>query len=158
MMNKRQTTINFYTNILALIANVFVGIYYTPYLVNSLGLAAYGILPIALIINQYISVATQTLTHAFTRFYSVSIQKTDYDEASKDISTSFAVVFLISLLILPIAIWIIDDVDELFQIPYGLESSARLLIGYSILSFILSLFSSLLNVTLYAINRLDLMN
>ena len=158
MMNKRQTTINFYTNILALIANVFVGIYYTPYLVNSLGLAAYGILPIALIINQYISVATQTLTHAFTRFYSVSIQKTDYDEASKDISTSFAVVFLISLLILPIAIWVIDDVDELFQIPYGLESSARLLIGYSILSFILSLFSSLLNVTLYAINRLDLMN
>lgn len=85
---KKQTKMNFYTNILALIANLLVGIYYTPYLVNSLGLAAYGILPLALIINQYISVATQTLTHAYTRFYSVALQKGDHEEASKDISTS----------------------------------------------------------------------
>ena len=110
-MDERRTKVNFYTNVLALIANVFVGIYYTPYLVNNLGLAAYGILPLALIINQYISVATQTLTHAYTRFYSVALQKGDYDEASKDISTSFIVVLLISFCIIPFAIWIVHDVD-----------------------------------------------
>lgn len=157
-MDERRTKVNFYTNVLALIANVFVGIYYTPYLVNNLGLAAYGILPLALIINQYISVATQTLTHAYTRFYSVALQKGDYDEASKDISTSFIVVLLISFCIIPFAIWIVHDVDSLFQIPDGLEASARILFTYTILSFICSLFSSLFNVTLYAINRLDLMN
>lgn len=157
-MSEQRTRVNFYTNILALIANIVVGIYYTPYLVNHLGLAAYGILPIALIINQYISVATQTLTHAYTRFYSVALQKGDYQEASKSISTSLAVVVLISILIIPIAIWIIHDVDSLFKIPEGLEPSARVLFCYTILSFICSLFSSLLNVTLYAINRLDLMN
>ena len=58
MNKKKQTKINFYSNIIALLANVLVGIYYTPYLVNSLGLAAYGVLPLALIINQYIGVAT----------------------------------------------------------------------------------------------------
>lgn len=155
---KKQTKANFYTNLLALIANVLVGIYYTPYLVNSLGLAAYGILPLALIINQYISVATQTLTHAYTRFYSVALQKGDHEEASKDISTSFVVVLLISALVIPIGVWIVTNADSLFQIPVQLKGSARLLFSYTLLSFVVSLFSSLLNVTLYAINRLDLMN
>ena len=115
MNEKKQTKINLYSNILALLANILVGIYYTPYLVNSLGLAAYGVLPLALIINQYIGVATQTLTHAYTRFYSVALQKGDYDEASKDISTSFVVVLLISLLLVPIGIGIVFNVDSLFQ-------------------------------------------
>lgn len=158
MNERKQTKINFYTNILALVANVLVGIYYTPYLVNSLGLEAYGVLPLALIINQYISVATQTLTHAYTRFYSVALQKEDYEEASKDISTSFVVVLLICLLIVPIAVGIISNVDSLFQVPTDLLESTRLLFGYTILSFMVSLISSLLNVTLYATNRLDLMN
>lgn len=158
MSDKKQTKINFYTNILALLANVIVGIYYTPYLVNSLGLAAYGVLPLALIINQYISVATQTLTHAYTRFYSIALQKGNYEEASKVISTSFVAVLLISLLLIPIGVGIISNVNSIFQIPLGLLSSSRLLFGYTILSFIVSLVSSLLNVTLYAINRLDLMN
>lgn len=158
MNDKKQTRINFYTNILALLANILVGIYYTPYLINNLGLAAYGVLPLALIINQYISVATQTLTHAYTRFYSVALQKGDYKEASKDISTSFIVVLLICLLIVPIGIGVISNIDSLFKIPLGLLDSARILFGYTILSFIVSLISSLLNVTLYATNRLDLMN
>lgn len=154
----KQTKINFYTNILALVVNVFVGIYYTPYLVNSLGLAAYGILPLALIINQYISVATQTLTHAYTRFYSVALQKGDYDEASKDISTSMVVVLLISACVVPLGFFIVLKANTLFQIPSELLRSAQILFVFTILSFLVSLFSSLLNVTLYAINRLDLMN
>ena len=158
MNEKKQTKINLISNIIALFANILVGIYYTPYLVNSLGLAAYGVLPLALIINQYIGVATQTLTHAYTRFYSVALQKGDYDEASKDISTSLVVVLLISLLLAPIGIGIVFNVDSLFQIPSNLLDSSRLLFGYTLLGFVASLLSSLLNVTLYATNRLDLMN
>lgn len=158
MNERKQTKINLYTNVIALLANILVGIYYTPYLVNSLGLAAYGVLPLALIINQYIGVATQTLTHAYTRFYSVALQKGDYVEASKDISTSLVVVLLISLLLVPVGIGIVCNVDSLFQIPSDLLDSSRLLFGYTLFSFIVSLMSSLLNVTLYATNRLDLMN
>lgn len=159
-MNKKnkQTKINFYTNVVALIANIVVGIYYTPYLLKNLGLAAYGVLPLALIINQYIGVATQTLTHAYTRFYSVALQKGDYVEASKDISTSLVVVLLISVLLIPIGIGIVCNVDSIFQIPHNLLDSARILFGYTLLSFVFSLMSSLLNVTLYATNRLDIMN
>ena len=66
-----QTRKNLYTNIANLVVNIVVGIYYTPYLVNQLGLAAYGIIPLTLIVNQYISVLTGSLTSALSRFYTI---------------------------------------------------------------------------------------
>ena len=57
-----QTRVNFYTNIVSLAVNIIIALVYTPYLVDQLGVSAYGILPLALIINQYISVATGALT------------------------------------------------------------------------------------------------
>lgn len=154
----KQTKFNFYSNIIALVANIIVGIYYTPYLISSLGLSSYGVLPLALIINQYISVATQTLTHAYTRFYSVALQKGNYEEASKDISTSFVVVLLVCFILIPIGIIIITNAEYLFVIPEDILTNTKKLFGYTIISFLVSLFSSLMNVTLYATNRLDLMN
>ena len=152
----KQTRKNFYFNILALVANVVVGIYYTPYLVNELGLSAYGIVPIALIVNQYIGVASGTLTSAFTRFYSIDIQKGLFQQASKDISTSFFAILTIIAFCVPILSYLIYDLDKVFDIPSQYLYSAKLLFIFTILSFFVSLISSLLNVTLYALNRLDI--
>lgn len=154
----KQTTINFYTNIVTLVIHICVGIYYTPYLVGKLGLAAYGILPLALIINQYISVATGVLTHSYTRFYSIALREGDYVKATQCISTSLYVVFSLVLILSPFIVAIIYNIEKVFNIPFGLIVDAKLLFTYTILSFFLSLLSSILNVTLYALNRLDLMN
>ena len=70
-----QTRKNLYTNIANLVVNIVVGIYYTPYLVNQLGLAAYGIIPLTLIVNQYISVLTGSLTSALSRFIQFIFKK-----------------------------------------------------------------------------------
>lgn len=153
-----RTRINFYTNIACLFINIIIGIYYTPYLIKNLGLSAYGILPIVLIINQYINILTQTITHSYTRFFSIDIQRGDYQNASKDIVSSAIVVLIIILSIIPIAILIHSNIEILFNIPHQYVESARTLFIYSICSFVISLFSSLLNVQLYALNRLDLIN
>ena len=157
-MSTNQTQVNLYTNIATMIANILVVIYYTPYLVNKLGVAVYGVLPLALIINQYIMVATGMLTNALTRFYSVAIQKSDYSEASKVFTTSLVATLFIILFITPVLAVVVLKVDTLFQIPRGFEVSARLLFFLTIVSFYFSIVSSFLNVSLYAINRLDLMN
>ena len=43
---------NLITNVMCLIANVLVGLLYTPYLVKELGVVTYGVLPIALVVNH----------------------------------------------------------------------------------------------------------
>ena len=75
-----QVKKNLLFNIISLLVNVAIGILYTPYLVKSLGVVAYGVVPLALIINQYISVVTGSLTSALTRFYSIALQKGDKEE------------------------------------------------------------------------------
>lgn len=153
-----QVRKNLVFNILSLLANIGIGIFYTPYLVNSLGLVAYGIIPLALIINQYISVVTGSLTSALTRFYSIALQKNDKENASKYLSTSLLLMSgIVGVLILPLW-YFVEHIDQIFTIPSELLSSAKWLFTFTIFSFYCSLFSSVFNITLYAFNRLDLLN
>ena len=83
MNQKNQTLRNLAFNLISLVVNIGLGLFYTPYLVKSLGIMAYGIVPLALVINQYINVVTGSLTGSLTRFYSVAYQKKNYKEASR---------------------------------------------------------------------------
>ncbi|HZJ80890.1 MAG TPA: hypothetical protein VFC69_09990, partial [Dysgonamonadaceae bacterium] len=156
--DNKQVQRNLIFNIVSLLSNVAVGVFYTPYLVKSLGIVAYGVVPLALIINQYISVVTGSLTSALTRFYSIALQKGEKEEASKYLSTSIVVVLgLIAILILPLW-YLIQNVDAVFTIPNELVASAKLLFTFTVISFFFSLLSSVFNITLYAYNRLDYLN
>lgn len=149
---------NLIFNILSLVVNIVVGILYTPYLVNALGIVAYGVVPLALIINQYISVITGSLTSALTRFYTISLQKNEKEEASKYLSTSFLVVLGIVLILTLPLFFFVNRIDVIFNIPAQLITSAKVLFTFTLMSFIASLFSSVFNITLYAYNRLDYLN
>lgn len=153
-----QYSRNLYTNIINLITNIVIGLLYTPYLVKSLGISAYGIIPLALIINQYILVITESLTGSLTRFYSISIQKKDYEEASKYLSTAFYVLIIVILLISPIFYLIVRCSNSIFNIAENNIYDAKILFSFTLMSFSISLFSSLFNITLYANNRLDFLN
>lgn len=153
-----QVNKNFISNVINLLAGIIVGLFYTPYLIRCLGIAAYGVVPLAFIVNQYISVVTTSLTGSLTRFYSVSLQQGEFKEASKYLSSSFLIITFIGVLMLPFSVWFITHIDSVFNIPADLVSSAKWLFSFTIIGFIMSLYSSLLNITLYALNRIDLMN
>jgi len=149
---------NLFFNIISLIVNIALGFYYTPYLVSSLGIIAYGIVPLAIIISQYISILTTSLTGSLTRFYAVEIQNRDFEKASNYLSSSLFVILGIIILTIPLFIVIIYYFDKIFNIPNIFLNSAKLLFIYTLLSFYFSLISSFFNIFLYANNRLDLLN
>ncbi|MDH6305585.1 membrane protein EpsK [Parabacteroides sp. PH5-13] len=156
--SKIQTRKNLIFNALSLFANIAVGMFYTPFLVRHLGIVAYGILPLVLIINQYISVLTASLTSSLTRFYSVAIQQGKDLEASKCLNTALGVVLIIFIILLIPLYFIIARVDKIFTIPTDLLNQSKILFVFTISSFYISLISSVFNITLYANNRLDYLN
>src|SRR5690606_18803005 len=92
------------------------------------------------------------------RFYSIALQKKDKEGATKSLSTSFLIISAI-VLVLVVPLWyLIQNIDNIFTIPVELVVDAKLLFTYTAISFAVSLFSSIFNVTLYAFNRLDLLN
>lgn len=153
-----QVKYNFYSNLGNLIVNILVGVLYTPYLVKSLGPIAYGIIPLALVVNQYINVLAGSLTSSITRFYSLSLHGEDNVKASKSLSTAIASMVILSLLLCPIFYFILNRLGYLFVIPPDLIISSKYLFLFTFISLLISLYTSVLNVSLYANNRLDLIN
>lgn len=145
-------------NILSLIVNVAVGFFYTPYLVDNLGVVAYGVLPLAMIVNQYISILTTSLTGSLTRFYSVEINKKDYEKASSYLSGALIVLVGIILISLPLLFLIVWKVETIFNIPEKLILSTKILFLFTFFGFFSSLITSFFSIVLYAKNQLDLLN
>lgn len=157
-ISNKQVRLNFYTNILSLLINVGVGILYTPYLVKSLGIIAYGVIPLTLIINQYIGVITDAITSSLTRFFTIETRNENHKKAEQYITTGFYLILLfIGILLVPLYFFI-NDIDYIFNIPSTLLDVTKILFFCTISSFFFSLITSIINIPLYAQNRLDLLN
>lgn len=154
----QQANRNFFTNIIHLIVNVVVGVLYTPYLVRSVGVIAYSVVPLALVINQYINVISLSLVNALTRFYSVEYRNGNMEKASKYFSTSIVVGIVFSLILYPLLHIAINYVDMFFDIPNNLLGESKLLFRFTVASFFLSILSNCVNITLFADNLLDYVN
>lgn len=149
---------NLFFNLIALSVNIGVGFFYTPYLVESLGIIAYGIVPLALIINQYIFIFTSAIMSSLTRFYTVNVQRAKFTKASIYISTTVFVLFALIIFSLPLVSAFIYNLELVFNIPVEYVKSAKLLFLFTFSSFYFSLISSFLNIPLYANNKLDIVN
>lgn len=157
-MARKQQLINLLSNFANLFTNILLGLFFTPYLVKTLGIAAYGVLPLALLINSYINVVTGALVGSMSRFYSIELVAEKYKEASEYLSIAFislASFFILSMPLLGVFIYNIDDV---LNIPDIYVYDSKILFSLIIFSFFLSMCSSLLNITQFALNRLDIMN
>lgn len=154
----QQGNKNFFSNILNLVFNIVVGVLYTPYLVRTLGPVAYGVVPLSLVINQYINVFSLSILNALTRFYSVEYRKGDLDKASRYLSTSVIVCVFFAIIVYPILEIGIQNIDRFFDIPGDLLTDAKHLFRLTILSFFLSIITNSFNSTLFADNYLDYIN
>ncbi|HBX62255.1 MAG TPA: hypothetical protein DEG63_04080, partial [Flavobacteriaceae bacterium] len=158
MSSQIQIRRNLLFNIVSLLSNIIIGVLYTPYLVKNIGMIAYGIIPLALIINQYITVITGSLTSSLSRFYTIAIQKNNFKDAEKYMNTSLGVISLVIVLLIIPSYFFVKNIGIVFNIPINLLESTKYLFSFTLISFSLSLFSSILNISLYAYNRLDLLN
>ena len=157
-MARKQQLINLLSNFANLFTNILLGLFFTPYLVKTLGIAAYGVLPLALLINSYINVVTGALIGSMSRFYSIELVAERYKEASEYLSIAFISLASFFILLMPLLGIFIYNIDDVLNIPDIYVYDSKVLFIFIIFSFFLSMCSSLLNITQFALNRLDIMN
>tara|TARA_A100001011_G_scaffold400785_1_gene518767 strand:- start:2503 stop:4035 length:1533 start_codon:yes stop_codon:yes gene_type:complete len=154
MINK-QFKKNFKINVISFLINLILAVLYIPYLIQNLGISAYGIVPLALIINQYIKVLTTSLTSSLSRFYSIAIESNDTVKASSYLSTTFFSFIIFSLIFVPISFLFSLNIDMFFNISNEFIDDAIKLFIFSLLALSVSLFSNLFGIVFYVKNRLD---
>jgi membrane protein EpsK len=135
---------------------VGIGLWLIPYLVHHLGRAAYGLIPIAGIMTQYVSIISQSVSSAVSRFLTVALQRNDTEEANRLFNTAICSYSALALLQVPVFGLIIWQANHLFNIPNELYVDALILLTCSAGAFLMNLVSSVFAVPIYANNRLDI--
>lgn len=155
-MNK-QIIKNIFFNVLNFGVNVVLGIVLTPFLIKHIGISAYGMVPLAIFITSYVGVLTQSLTASVNRYLINSLKDNDKQETNSIFNTALILMFIFILLSGFIFIWPIIYIDNLIYIPEKIIIESKVLFFCVLIGFFISLLSSIFSVSVYSINRIDLM-
>lgn len=149
---------NLAANIAYFLVNIVIGLVLVPYFVSTLGVAAYGIIPLATSITGYVAIVVQSLNTSISRFLTVDLQRGDYAQANRTFNTALFGLTAVILLMVPIVLVVALYAPSLFNVPDGQESGAIFLfLGVSV-AFLIRSWSGSFTVQLFAFNRLDLQN
>lgn len=156
--SKKQLPRNLAGNIGYFLVNVFIGLLIVPFFISTLGVAAYGIIPLATSLNGYVGLLTQSLNTAVSRFLTVDLQRKDYENANKTFNTAFFGISCIILFLFPVVAVFSFFTPTIFNVPIGQESGAIILFLGVNSAFLIRSWSGNFTVSLFANNRLDLLN
>ena len=160
-MNRRFTSQlpgNLIANIGYFLVSIVIGILLVPYFLSSLGVAAYGLIPLAASITGYVAIVVQSLNSTVSRFLTVDLQRNDFAAANRTFNTSFFGLLVVIALMMPIVFVVSWYVPVIFNVPAGEETGAILLVLCASIAFFISTLSGTYTVQLFAYNRLDLTN
>ncbi|MHC1626918.1 MAG: oligosaccharide flippase family protein [Methanoculleaceae archaeon] len=149
---------NLAANIAYFLVNIVIGVLLVPYFINTLGVAAYGLIPLATSITGYVAIVVQSLNTAVTRFLTVDLQRGDYAAANKTFNTALFGLTAVILLMVPVILVAAYFAPSIFNVPAGQETGVVLLFLGVSAAFLIRAWNGNFTVQLFAYNRLDLQN
>lgn len=154
----RQFPRNLGTNILLFLVNIAAGIWLIPYFIHNLGVAAYGMIPLAMSLTHYVALVTISISGGISRFLTIDLQQKNYDRANRTFNTSFWMLVFLILAFIPVLAVFTQFVPVFFKVPQEHIISSKWLFAGIILSFLITTLSSCFSASAFAYNRLDLRN
>lgn len=145
-----------FAQIIYFVVKIASGLWYTPFLIKHLGMAAYGLVPLSNQITNYMSVVTVALTGSIGRFLTIDLVRGDRDASNRTFNTAFfASLALTLLLTVPgVALSIIGSL--LLKVPPGQEVQVRYLLLGSTAYFLINYLANPFLVSSFVSNRLDI--
>ena len=152
----------FVVNLAANLANfglgIIVGLWLTPYLIRHLGVAAYGLVPLAVTVTSYLGLFTMALNAAVGRFVTIALDRQDHAEANRIFNTSFWGTAAVLIILLGPALWLSYQAKFFFNVPAGYEHQFVWLFLCTMGMFFLSTLGSPFGIATFCRNRFDLAN
>lgn len=141
-----------------MVLNTLLLLWYVPYLIDHLGLAAYGMIPLANSLVLYATVLTASLDVSINRFMAIDLNRGDVSAANRTFNTAIALAVSASALITVPAGVVVWLFPSLFNVPPGLDAATRLLFGSVTATLCAAMLSSSFGVASVAKHRFELRN
>ena len=155
-MGKRRLVINLFANLISFIVSFGISFFLTPYITEALGTEAYGFISLGNNFVSYVTIITSALNAMAARFITVSIYEKHEEMANEYFSSVLIANIVLSVILMIPSTIIITFLDRIINISPLLILDVKLLWTFLIISFFLTLISSVYSVAPYAKNRMDL--
>ena len=154
----KNFTRNITTNIIALIINTLVGLLLVPFYLDTLGPAAYALIPLATTVTSYVTLIIDTINAAVARFLTIELQCGKLQTANETYSTSFTILIGTVLICIPIGVLVSILAPTIFET--GTLAHAEVILFFILIigSALISTLRSNFMAILFSYNRLDLRN
>lgn len=149
---------NVTTNVFYLACTVAFGMWFTPYLLDHLGAALYGLIPLATSVVSYMTILTQSINSATGRFLTIDLVQGNHEKANQTFNTALFGALLIVCFLTPLVILGAYAAPNVFSVPTGYEGDARWLFTFVGLAFLITAVGSVFVVSAFSCNRFDLQN
>lgn len=138
--------------------NVGLMVWYVPFLVSNLGLAAYGMLSLANSLVLYLAIVTDSLNGSVFRYLGIDLNQGDVASANRTFNSALILaVFACCLLLVPIAATSYL-LPLLFQVPPDLVAATRFLLVAVGVTALTALVGGVFGVSSLIRHRFDLRN
>lgn len=149
---------NLISNIIYFVLNIIIGLALVPFFLDTLGTAAYGLIPLATSITSYITLVIDSLNTSISRFLTIDLQRADIKRANETFNTALFGTLGVILLLVPFALAAAWYAPAFFNIGDQSAIDVFLLFALIFASVLIRAWSSNFMVILFAYNRLDLRN
>ena len=149
---------NLVSNIIYFILNIIVGLALVPFFLDSLGNAAYALVPLATSVTSYVTLIVQCLNMSVSRYLTLDLQRGDLVQANVTFNTAMFGTLAVVLALLPVAVAVSFATPYIFSTGGEGASSVTLLFFLVLLSALIRTWTSNFQATVFAHNRLDLWN
>lgn len=143
---------------IAAIITYLINYFLTSYIIENVGVDAYGFVSIAKTAVSYAQIITIALTNFTVRFISVSYHKKMMREANEFYSSALAADIIVSLIIFSVACALIMNVEKLLNISLELTNDVKILFVIVFINFVINTIQVPFSAAAVIKNRLDVVN
>ena len=148
-----NTFVNIITNVARTVVMALVGVLLVPYYIDTLGLATYGIIPLATAMTSYIMIVSDSLVAACSRYTVIAIQREDQREMNVAFNTALFGIGKNVLMLIPVIVLFSLISPYIFQISDNAILDVQLMFLLILLSAAIVTFTTAFNSIFSAFNK-----
>lgn len=149
-----RTSLNAAINIARTVVTALIGIFMVPFYIDTLGVATYGLIPLATAMSSYIMIISDSLVSACYRYVMTSFREDDPDSISVTYNTSLYGIGKAQLVLIPIVLVFAFVSPYLFNISGTAVLDVQVMFCLILLSTLIVTYCSAMNSIFYAVNKL----
>ena len=155
-VEKRRLAINISAQLLTFVVQFLISFLLTPFIVNRLGIDAYGFIGLADNFVMYAQLLVVALNSMSLRFVSIAYYRNDIKEANEFASSVLFANLFFAIIVFFINLFLVLFLDNIIDIPDSLVFDVKLLFFLMFLVFEVSIVFSVYQVSTFIKNRLEL--